>query len=74
MPDEVNELNAAYSAWQDRQDYYESRGLYWDREAWRYEPQYPEDLESDPKEYAPGAMHRRELEQDESEFTNYEEF
>ena len=74
MTDDTNQLNEAYSAWQDRQDYYESRGLYWDRDAWRYEPQYPEDLESKAPQYPPGAMRRDELSHTAEGCTSYEEF
>ena len=71
---EEDNLNAAYAAWLDRESYYHDRGLYWDRDTWRYEPQYPEDAALGDDQFAPGAMQSGELADTEENFTNWQEF
>ena len=65
-------FDAFYSALQDRRDYLESKGYYWDGFNYKWEPQDPVDLEPDQPNYPPGAMRRGELE--DFDFSDYDEF
>ena len=74
MNDFAERFDLYYSALQDKRDYLESRGYYWDGFNYKRQPQHEEDLETEYPSFPPGAMRRGELGDDENDSTNYEEF